>query len=338
MRTHLIGSLAITALVVTPACSAWPGFGTANQESSRAAATTPESKWSSLWPWKSSAPPAPTIAPYYGVLAPQPETTTQKVTRAMNPTTWFSSSDKNRRTTTDPISLATPAGPPTPQLRVALAQMAEAQGKSDEARRLMDQALAQAPKDPLVLREFARMEDRAGRMAAAEQFYGRALAVNPNDPAARNDLGLCLARAGKLRESAQVLQSAVELNPQKALYRNNLATVLVELGDTQGAFSQLAAVHQPAVAHFNLGQLFAQRGRNADAAACFQTACQIDPMLQPAQAALARLQSANVQVASRPATQSVLVESTPTPAGPENDFNPPSGPAFPVPRSLPPVQ
>lgn len=336
MRTNIIGALALTALIGTPACSAWPGFGAASQESPAAAATTPESKWPKLWPWKPDAPP--TIAPYYGVLAPQPETTTQKVTRAINPTTWFSSSEKNRLAPTDPISLATPTGPPTPQLRVALAQMAEAQGKNDEARRLLDQALAQAPNDPLVLREYARMEDRAGRMAAAEQFYARALAVNPKDSAARNDLGLCLARAGKLRESAQVLQSAVELNPQKALYRNNLATVLVELGDTQAAFSQLAAVHQPAVAHFNLGQLFAQRGRNAEAATCFQTACQIDPTLQPAQAALARLRPANVQVASRPATQSVLVPPAPTPAAPENDFNQPSGPAFPVPRSLPPVQ
>ena len=336
MRHDLMVALALTGLIASPACSAWPTFGASKQASPRAAAT--ESAWAKLSPWKSNAQTTPAMAPYFGALAPQPETATQKVARVMNPTKWFGPADTKRATPPDAISLATPATPPTPQLRVALAQMAEAQGKTDEARRQMDQALAQAPQDPQVLREYARMEDRAGRMAEAEQFYARALAVNSKDAAARNDLGLCLARGGKLRESAQVLQSAVELNPQKPLYRNNLATVLVELGDTQGAFAHLSAVHQPAVAHFNLGQLFSQRGRNAEAAGCFQTACQIDPTMQPAQAAFARLQQANVQVASRPATQSVLVPPTSIPVNRATDFRQPGGPAFPVPRSLPPVQ
>jgi tetratricopeptide (TPR) repeat protein len=278
------------------------------------------------------------MAPYYGALAPQPETTTQKVTRAINPTTWFGSSEKKPPAPADPISLSTPTPPPTPQLRVALAQMAEAQGKTEEARKQMEEALAQAPRDPKVLREFARMEDRAGRLAEAEKLYARALAANPKDPATRNDLGLCLARSGRLRESAQVLHSAIELNPKKALYRNNLATVLVELGDTQGAFEQLSATQKPAIAHYNLGQLFAQRGRHAEAAGCFQTACQIDHSFQPARVALARTQQSMVHVAARPAMQSVLVPASPSSASPAPPAGQPVGPAFPVPRSLPPVQ
>src|SRR5690606_13353818 len=118
-------------------------------------------------------------------------------------------------------------------------------------------------------------EDRAGRMAEAEQLYGRAMAINPKDAAARNDLGLCLARSGKLSESAHVLRTAVALKPEKALYRNNLATVLVEMGDSQAAFDELSAVHEPATAHFNMGQLFAQRGRMEEATRCYQLALQV---------------------------------------------------------------
>jgi Tfp pilus assembly protein PilF len=294
--------------------------------------------WDKISPWKSNAQTTPSMPPYFGALAPQPETATQKVTRAIDPTTWFGSSEQKPPKPSDPISLANPTPAPTPQLRVALAQMAEAQGNVVEARRQLEQALAQAPKDATVLREYARMEDRGGRLAEAEKFYARALAVSPKDPATRNDLGLCLARAGKLRESAQVLHSAVELNPQKALYRNNLATVLVELGDAQAAFQQLSAVHQPAVAHYNLGQLFAKRGRHSEAAHCFQTACQIDPTLQPAYAALARTQQQTVQVASRQPMQSVLVPASPSSATAAPVGDQAAGPVFPVPRSLPPVQ
>lgn len=357
MVKNFIAGLVLVGITALPVLAAWPTFGKRSAEptpptTASSSATTAGSEKEStaslsrLWSWKSVSKPAPAIAPYYGALAPQPETTAQKMKRALNPTKWFSGSESKKVSEPDPISISSNDQPPTPQLRVAMAQMAEAKGKTEEARKLMEQALAEAPQDAMVLREFARLEDRAGRLAEAEKLYRRAVAANPNDPSFRNDLGLCLARSGKHRESAAMLQTAIELNPQKALYRNNLATVLVELGDTGGAFVQLSAVHPPAVAHYNMGQLFSQRGRHAEAAQCYQTALQIDPTLQPAQAGLARVQAGNLQVAARPgASPQATPASTPlpTPAAttlvtPEPGFGPGTGPSFPVPRHLPPVE
>lgn len=266
--------------------------------------------------------------------------------RALNPAKWFGSSRSKSAAKPDSLSITADNKPLTPQLRVAMAQMAEAKGKHDEARNMMSLALAEAPRDATVLREYARLEDRAGRLAEAEKLYRRAVEVNPQDPSYRNDLGLCLARSGKHRESAEMLKKTVGLNPQKPLYRNNLATVLVELGDTGGAFAQLSAVHPPAVAHYNMGQLFSQRGRHAEAAQCYQTALQIDPSLQQAQAALARLEAGDLHVAARPSATpqpSPVMNPQPTPAtaipvSPEPSFNSAAGPVFPVPRNLPPVQ
>lgn len=192
-------------------------------------------------------------------------------------------------TALDPISLQTPAGPPTPQLFVSLAQMAERQGNVDQARHQFKQALAMWPGDVDVLRAAARMEDRAGHLDWAEYLYQRAAASNPHHAGTLNDLGLCLARQGKLEQSVQTIEQAIHLQPDKALYRNNAATVLVELRQDQMALAHLAAVHAPAEASYNMGQLLVQRDRADEAAPYFVGALQQDPELKQAQAALAQL-------------------------------------------------
>ena len=113
------------------------------------------------------------------------------------------------------------------------------------------------------------MEDRQSNLPLAESLYQQAVTANPQNAAALNDLGLCLAREGKLEPSLQVLEQAVQLQPDKSLYRNNAATVLVEMRQDQRALAHLAAVHNPAEANFNLGQLLVDRGRPADAATVF---------------------------------------------------------------------
>jgi hypothetical protein len=59
----------------------------------------------------------------------------------------------------------------------------------------------------------------------------------------------------------------------------------------QRALAHLSAAHAPAEANYDLGQLLVQRNRPQDAAKYFQAALNIDPAMQPAQAALAQLNS-----------------------------------------------
>jgi tetratricopeptide (TPR) repeat protein len=210
------------------------------------------------------------------------------------PQAWKSDkSDSNKPAPKDSISLDTPTGPPTPQLVISMAQLAEKQGDIFQARRQYQQALAKWPGHVDVLRAAARMEDRQGELRLAETLYRQAVNANPNHAGALNDLGLCLARQGQLDASMQVIEQAITLQPQKPLYRNNAATILVEMRQDQRALAHLTAVHAPAEANYNLGQLLVQRGRPGDAAAYFQTALQLNPELQAAQVALGQLQGQN---------------------------------------------
>jgi tetratricopeptide (TPR) repeat protein len=221
---------------------------------------------------------------------------------------------------TDAISLSVPTGPPTPEFFIFAAQMCEKQGDLVQARQNLQRALSMWPGNADLLRAAARMEDRQSNLPLAENLYQQAVTSNPQNAAALNDLGLCLAREGKLEPSLQVLEQAIHLQPDKSLYRNNAATVLVEMRQDQRALGHLAAVHNPAEANFNLGQLLVDRGRPADAAMYFQTALQLNPGMQQATDALAKL-------GNQPNAPIIAQQSPVAPAMPQQQFAP-AGPNF----------
>lgn len=262
----------------------------------------------------------------------------------------------------DTLSLDTPTGPATPQFYIAMSQMSERQGGVPQARQQLQQALAKWPRDVELLRAAARMEDRQGNLPLAETLYHRAVAANPQHAGALNDLGLCLARQGKLEQSAQSLEQAINLQPDKALYRNNAATVLVEMRQDQRALAHLSAVHGAAESSYNLGQLLVNRDRQHEAMAYFQRAVELDPSMQPAQAAIAQLRgepAPSTQFAAEPAMQQQVVTpaygpqfapqqpvAEPTfpatargPAFDTSSYVPPTGyyPSSPVPTSVAPT-
>jgi tetratricopeptide (TPR) repeat protein len=209
----------------------------------------------------------------------------------------------------DSLSLDTPTGPPTPQLKIAMAQMCERSGDVPGARHHYQEALNKWPGEVDVLRAAARMEDRLGQLPLAENLYQQAVMANPQHAGAHNDLAMCLARQGKLEASVQEIEQAVRLEPNNQRYRNNAAVVLVEMRQDQRALAHLSAAHGGAEANYNMGQLLVQRGRPADAAPYFATAVELNPTMQPAQEALAKLQGQTVgQVPS-------VASEQPVPAG-----------------------
>ena len=214
----------------------------------------------------------------------------------------------------DSLSLDKPTGPPTPELFISMAQMYEQQGHVPQAREHYQRALSMWPGHVDVLRAAARMEDRQGDLRVAEYLYQQAVAANPQHAGALNDLGLCLARQGKLEPSVQMIEQAIQLQPGKPLYRNNVATVLVEMRHDQRALAHLAAVHGSPEANYNLGQLFVQRGRAAEAAPYFQAAIEQKPDLQAAHVALAQLQGTQVPAGMVSTSPTVTAE----PTGPAN--------------------
>jgi len=291
-------------------------------------------KSSSIWPWSKSEP-AHAAAPSTPYPPVPPAFAAEEITFRKHPIQYLKSSmpdvhiGKGKDATaaryaqqpvppakSDSISLDKPTGPPSPEFFIFAAQMCERQGDIPQARGNLQRALHMWPGHVEVLRAAARMEDRQGNLPLAENLYAQAVASNPQHAGALNDLGLCLARQGKLDPSLQVLEQAVQLQPAKPLYRNNAATVLVEMHQDQRALAHLAAVHGPADANYNLGQLLVQRGRPADATPYFQAALQLKPDMQVAQDALAKLQGGQVAVSTPPTAIAPLASQTPVPPGP----------------------
>ncbi|MEX2310032.1 MAG: tetratricopeptide repeat protein [Pirellulales bacterium] len=216
----------------------------------------------------------------------------------------------------DAIALSKAPGPPTPELFVSMAQMSERQGDFRQARQHYGKALSMWPGHVEVLRQAARMEDRVGEFPLAESLYRQAVIANPRHAGALNDLGLCLARQGKLEASVQAIEQAINISPEKALYRNNVATVLVEMRQDQRALGHMAAVHGPADANYNLGQLLVERGRPAEATPYFHAAVEQNPQLQSAHVALAKLQGKDAPDAAAATSQPTAESSAPPAATP----------------------
>ena len=166
----------------------------------------------------------------------------------------------SKKPQTDSISLSTPSGPPTPQLMIAMAQLQEQRGDSNQARQLYQQRYASGPATRSAPRG-ARMEDRIGNLPVAENLYQQVATACPQNAGALNDLGLCMARQGKLEASLATLEQAIRLEPDKPLFRNNAATVCVEMRQDQRAMAHLSAVHTPAEVQFNMGQFLVVRNR-----------------------------------------------------------------------------
>ena len=87
----------------------------------------------------------------------------------------------------------------------------------------------------------------SGKTQEALKAIDAALARNPRDPSLYNLRGLASARMGKLQDSAASFRKVIELRPQEALGYNNLATLLIELGRVRDAVESFreALRHEP---------------------------------------------------------------------------------------------
>jgi tetratricopeptide (TPR) repeat protein len=211
---------------------------------------------------------------------------------------WTSPADTTGTPAEDPLSLDHKVKSLSPELLVQMARMHEAKGDFPGAIRQYEEALKASPKNTDILVGLARAQDRSGDLSKAIVTYQRAIALDPKCALAYNDLGLCYARQKDMTRSRENLQKAVTLTPDSKLYRNNYATVLTESRMYHEALEQLAAVHPPAIANYNLGVLANRAGDKNEAMSRFQQAAAIDPGLAAAQRMIAKLNGVPAQPAS----------------------------------------
>lgn len=179
------------------------------------------------------------------------------------------------------------------------ARLFENRGNIPQAIEHYNKALAKEPGNVKILVSFARMHDRQGDFEKAVAAYQQACQTDPNNAMPRNDLGLCYARQKQFDRAEQELAKAIALRPDHQLYRSNMATVLIEAGRTADALSQLKSVHNEAEAHYNLGYLLMQTGREELAVSELRRAIELKPDFSHAQRLLARATQQPASVGTR---------------------------------------
>ena len=156
-------------------------------------------------------------------------------------------------------------GHPDPDVAVALASCRMVQGRSEEARRLLEEVLAANPEHFAALRQLGKLEREVGRYAESERWLRKALEQKPLDPLARYSLHLTLFAQPDRQAEAEQERLRWERDRQVTLRVTRL--VRTEL---------LAHPNDPDLAA-EAGQLLLQLGEDSRALYWFNKALNIDP-------------------------------------------------------------
>jgi len=204
-------------------------------------------------------------------------------------------------------------------------QQALQRGDLSKAEQLFREHIKQFPNSGEALSNLAAVHARRGRYAEAVPLYDQALKVNPklvpvhfnaavalgqlkrypeaaahlrtflqsypNEPRAHQLLGLCLMESGDPRAALAALDRSYQLNPKDGSILYALAYTSARAGNDARASEILASLEgNPTQARLIEGLIQYRRGMWPEAKELFQKVVDANPTIQPAVAALGRLE------------------------------------------------
>lgn len=171
--------------------------------------------------------------------------------------------------------------PTAPEFYFELAHAYFKEKKNAEAVHWYEEALRRRHVYPAASKELAVALNAEGQTQSAEKVLQEAAAASPEDDQLLADLGNVYLRQGRVAEARSVLLRALALDPALAQAENLLGLVLVEMKERQKAEMQFrnAIRDNPflAEAHSNLANLLSGTGNYEEAAYEFQSAIRLDP-------------------------------------------------------------
>jgi serine/threonine protein kinase/Flp pilus assembly protein TadD/TolB-like protein len=165
---------------------------------------------------------------------------------------------------------------------VTLAGIHDVEGKHDLALQEYHHALDLDPKNAAALTGLARSYERSGRIADAEKTFQEAADLRPGDWDGLNNLGAFYDRQGKYPQAVAAYRQALQITPDNADLYSNLAAAYIDAGDRQSlagaeqALKQSIALSPSYPAYANLGLLYLQEKRYADAATATEQALRLN--------------------------------------------------------------
>jgi tetratricopeptide (TPR) repeat protein len=160
-------------------------------------------------------------------------------------------------------------------LRAALERMAPALGPGGmhQALRVCEQALKEAPDDPMLYAQLGFLRANTGDFAGAAECARRHAELLPSDPTAWGQLGMVFLRQHQLDKAATALGRAFDLHPNDARVLLNRANVLAMMGranDALNAYRRVVRL-QPSfsLGWIMLGNFYATTGHRQQAEQAF---------------------------------------------------------------------
>ncbi len=220
------------------------------------------------------------------------------------------------------------SGTLTPPLRVMLADAFAAEGLARAALEQLERAGAEGYDEAGLFGRLGDLYSHASQWRLARAAYEQALAREADDLRYRQQLGVVCSRMGELEQAALALEAvldaqqkrsaaaahelghvyvqqgrfahalaayhqAVQQQPGEPAYRRSMATALRRLGHAEEAEAQLRellAEHgSDAASYAELGEVYAESGRPAEAADCYTRAVSLRPDDSQLYARLGRL-------------------------------------------------
>ncbi len=169
-----------------------------------------------------------------------------------------------------------------PAAYVTLADIHDALGKHDLALQEFQHALQLDPKDGDALGGLARSYEQSGRTAEAEKTYQESVALRSDDWNTYNKLGAFYDRVGKYPQAIEAYQHALQITPDNAEVYSNLGSAYIDQGGkknlplAEDALKRSIALSPGYPAYANLGMLYMQEKRYAEAATATEQAVKIN--------------------------------------------------------------
>jgi tetratricopeptide (TPR) repeat protein len=171
--------------------------------------------------------------------------------------------------------------PDSPRLNDELGKQLVAEGRTREARRYFERAVALAPGMFQTRVTLGALLNEEGDFGGARTQFEYALKIDPRNAQVHDQLGMLLGEQGDLQGAKKELELAVGINPGYALAHNNLGIVYRESGDLAQArvHSERAVSIDPHTAEFQyqLGETLSRQGDLNGAAEHLTQVLRLDP-------------------------------------------------------------
>jgi serine/threonine-protein kinase len=169
-----------------------------------------------------------------------------------------------------------------PVVYVTLGNIHRSTGKYDLALQEYQRALQLDPRSADAVIGLAESYDDSGRATDAESAYKRAIALRPDSWEGYNHLGSFLDDHQRYDEAIVQYRRAIDLTPDNASLYSNLGSVYIDIGDPK-RYSEAEKTLQKSIAlepsypaYTNLGYLYIQEKKYAEAALAVEKALQIN--------------------------------------------------------------